>query len=292
MEGQCLTLRREPGLAVPFNEHWSVNSRGPALLLNTTWSETGYRVGFAPFPLYASSEGTLYNFEEIAARAAVRRSLIEAAVVSARVPGIVPAWHFDPLPNDGRRQRWNFVDGGYVDNSGSTSAVEIYEQIAKIKGKLPFQIDLRLVLLTNSESALDPARLHGSSYSDTVAPLKALLAVRSQLSSRAIAETIKRLAPGVQRRGLTARETDREMDSAVWLVNLEQGAFPLPLGWKISRITNVVVGYMLGRPEWCRPEAPAVGRQVEVQRALDAVIENSCVKSRILSLIRSAPDPS
>ena len=236
----CQPLQSGLGLTVPFDKHWSIDSLAPALLLNTTWSETGYRVGFAPFKLHAISDGTMFNFNEIAAPSAIERSLIQAAMVSARFPGIVPAWPIDPHPTDGRRQRWNFVDGGYVDNSGSTSALEIFEQIAQYlppptnasslyQRKYPplgMEIDLRLVLLTDAEPELVLADIQGTGYSDTVAPLKALLQVRSQLSSRAITQTINRIEPGIKRAKLTAREGS---SSKVWLVNLEQTVFPLPL---------------------------------------------------------------
>ena len=45
----------------------------------------------------------------------------------------------------------------------------------------------------------------------------------------------------------------------MWLVNLEQKVFPLPLGWMISRVSNDLVSYMLGRPDMCKAELPRAG---------------------------------
>jgi hypothetical protein len=299
----CAPLATGKGLDIGFSEHWSATSRAPGLILNTTWSETGYRVAFAPYPLHAISDGTMFNFAEIATANTIGRTLIEAAVVSARFPGIVPAW---PVinPRPGEKQRWNFVDGGYVDNSGATSALEIYTQLAQYlppaanasslyQRKYPplgMEIDLRLILLTDAEPEpeLELGKIQGSGYSDTIAPLKALLQVRSQLSSRAITQTINRVEPGIQRRQLTAREGD----SRVWLVNLEQTVFPLPLGWMISRVSNDIVSYMLGRPDLCQDEL--IRKQASdrrVQRAVETVVENSCVKKRIIDLVRSGETP-
>ena len=42
-----------------FKDIWSEREKLPALLLNATWVETGYRVAFSPFPLQHLGEGTL-----------------------------------------------------------------------------------------------------------------------------------------------------------------------------------------------------------------------------------------
>ena len=58
----------------------------------------------------------------------------------------------------------------------------------------------------------------------------------------------------------------------------------------ISRVSNDIVGYMLGRPDLCRNELlQANGGSKEVQRAVQTVVENSCVKKQMLELIRAAP---
>src|SRR5262249_16779596 len=43
-------------LASSFTGHWSPTSLAPALVLNSTWVETGFRVAFAPFPLHGTDE--------------------------------------------------------------------------------------------------------------------------------------------------------------------------------------------------------------------------------------------
>lgn len=131
------SLEAGTGLRAPFESHWDPGKQPgrPALVLNATWGETGYRAAFSPFELRPASDGTMFVFPSAKltgdfATAGVthqhaRRSLIEAAFVSARFPGIVPPYQVR-FESDGRKKVWNFVDGGYVDNSGATTATEIY----------------------------------------------------------------------------------------------------------------------------------------------------------------------
>ncbi len=296
---------KSAGLTIPFAGHWAVDKHPPALLLNTTWSETGLRVAFSPFPLHKHSDGTLFNFEEIVDfnklvdRRRGQRSLIEAAMVSARFPGIVPAWVIEHKPDGAVSPlRWNFVDGGYVDNSGATTAVEIYQQLARylpappgalqaVRRNAPFEIDLRLILLTDSEPARSFENINGTRYSDTLAPIYAMFNVRSELSGRAITRTIEQVEPGKSRSAVTGLDPN----SRVWLVNLEQNVFPLPLGWKISGVTNNLVTYLLGHRDNCKPELLKTikGEEYEVRRAVEAVVENSCIKKQVLQLVQGQP---
>ncbi len=295
---KCIPFVDIGRLSATFSNHWHPTGPAPALILNTTWSETGYRVAFAPFALHANSDGALFAFNEILGpnHPSAKPTLIQAAMVSARFPGVVPAWPVD-MPAPTKLLRWNFVDGGYVDNSGSTTALEIYQQLQRYvvtdanknaawRQFAPNGIDVRLIVLTDAEPARTFEDISGSNYSDTMAPLSALLNVRSQLSNRAISQTIEKIAPGRQRSELTAQDGTT---SQVWLVNLEQDAFPLPLGWKISGVTNNIVGYLLGRPALCQPGLIKRYPTEEVTRAVRAVVENSCVKKRILEAIRAEP---
>ena len=74
-----------------FAKHWDPKRAAPALVLNATWVETGYRVAFAPFSLRGVSAGIrsiLFATSNIRCAPRFRResSLATAAVVSARFP--------------------------------------------------------------------------------------------------------------------------------------------------------------------------------------------------------------
>ncbi len=74
----------------PYEDDWSATGAAPALILNSTWAEQGLRVAYAPFVL--SGEYPVYSFFDckILGDGAKGTPLINAAVTSARFPGILP----------------------------------------------------------------------------------------------------------------------------------------------------------------------------------------------------------
>ena len=89
---------RDPAAAAALNdtfddfaEHWSERSKAPALILNATWVENGFRAAFAPFPLHAI-DGSLYSFADKNMPDDPDLTLIKAAVVSARFPAVLPPY--------------------------------------------------------------------------------------------------------------------------------------------------------------------------------------------------------
>src|SRR5262249_51998893 len=84
-----------------FTHHWSADSLAPALVLNSTWVETGFRVAFAPFALHGTDE-SLYAFSHETMPGEKGISLIKAAAVSARFPGILPPYSTSTDAKKGR----------------------------------------------------------------------------------------------------------------------------------------------------------------------------------------------
>lgn len=290
------------GLRAPFEAHWDPGKQPgtPALVLNATWGETGYRAAFSPFELRPASDGTMFVFPSAKltgdfATAGVtpqhtRRSLIEAAFVSARFPGIVPPYQvrFDSA---GRKKVWNFVDGGYVDNSGATTATEIYLALrahltkqTTLRGVAAGKAAPRLFLILLTDVTTDPdvvAVASGTTLQDTVAPATALLNVRGQLADRAVTRAVSLLAadPG----NLSARS---EPIGNLLVVSLKQTDFELPLGWKLSRRTHDVIKTLLGRHELCDADKFRHARQDEARRV---IVDNSCVKRGLRGLLGASP---
>ena len=295
-----------------FVGHWNpATARVPAPILNTTWVETGFRVAFAPFQLKPTGDGTLYSFADRVfvgspgnESAEVRSvTVMQAAVTSARFPGAMGAWqlrdHVVEIAAPGRgngteqiTKTWNFVDGGYADGSGVSTALEIYQKLKSYieEGKradgrpLP-DIDLRLIVLTESPPQLDLSKVaNGTKFSDTVAPVAALLNVRSLLASRAVTSAADQLSsqdkivPGDIGLATTGRLGDPKRKSSLLVVRLDLDDFPLTLGWTISDFSNSTIRLMLGEAELCRDLEPAA------ERSRDTILGNSCVQRELLSL--------
>lgn len=283
----------------PFNSHWT-GTIAPALLLNATSVETGFRGVFSPFALDGIGEGTLFALsdlpdllsgksvegrKEIRARLDVQ-TVIDAAVTSARFPGVLPAW---PLSHRGLQL--NFVDGGYADASGATTAVDVFqtlkEHIAKREGAWrpslgagqpsdgvrplpPRTVLLRLILLTDNETTVDLASERGTRFRDIVAPVTALLNVRQLLARRAVKRAVSQVDP-----------------EEILKFEIDHRIFPLPLGWTLSNLSNNLVGAMLGSAQRpcvkneaaqndAMPAAPTLFHQV--------VGRNSCTHQEIIKL--------
>ncbi len=248
-------------LARPFSEGWSHTGDLPALLLNATWVETGYRVAFAPFALQAFGGGTLYSFGNLS-KGPSDPTLMKAAVVSARFPGLMPPWTFDL----GKGARVTFVDGGYADSSGVATAQQLYSKLKLIGGE---EVDLHLIALTDKSKALRAA--------STVEPVRSM-PVRSWLYDFFSPVTTLLLVRDLQsRKAVTEART--ELGEKMIVVQLDQNAFPLPLGWKLSGLSNDVIRLTIGDPERCAA-ADDKGNTV-----LSIANRNSCELKRIVDLI-------
>jgi hypothetical protein len=271
-----------------FHHHWSASSRAPALVLNATWAEKGERVAFSPFPL-GSHDNFLRAFSDIAPGHR-NIDLMEAAVVSARFPAILPP-HSLKVESPAQKvespaqkvespaqkvearesppQRWNFVDGGYSDASGATTALAIYRALANNKSR---KFRIILILLTSAnvqpQTATDPGFVSGTAFRDTLAPIDAVLQVRAKLASQAVARVCDYFGAHCKRNPL-------DPEAAVKIVRIEDESYRLPLGWKLSRTTYEVVRWMLGDANRC-------------EQTLDKRIvrSNSCVLQFVSQLLQ------
>ncbi len=157
-------------------------------------------MAFAPFNLHSTDE-SLYSFSDADMPSEqATTNLMEAAAVSARFPLIMPPFSVvmqnpDKLkPKKMDTKRWNFVDGAYSDNSGASTAIDIYRAIQKTPN-----VDLHIILVTSTNLApnLKDDSINGTVFRDTIAPLDALMKVRADLGDEAVARacTYVYLAP-------------------------------------------------------------------------------------------------
>lgn len=251
------------------------NEKQPALILNSTWVERAYRVAFSPFSLKPLGEGTLYSMEELPETFERRRanntiedmpdpSLLGAAVVSARFPFIMPPW----APYTDRKNRWTFVDGGYADSSGASTALELYNALKKEledrqeKESGSPKAKLYLLLLTDAY-ALDLDKISGGPLNDFVAPFVTIINMRDNSAKRSVTRAFS------------------QVHDELITIQLDQRSFPLPLGWTISDITSDIIRFSLGEPEACKhPDNDS-------DWTVSTVNNNSCALNRITELFSS-----
>ncbi|HEU0100609.1 MAG TPA: patatin-like phospholipase family protein [Allosphingosinicella sp.] len=246
--------------ARPFGEHWSIAGSGPALVMNTTDAASGARYLIAPFrlpqqrvpiaPAGQQPASTVGHFPFGKGRKDLRLST--AAVISARFPWLTPA---ALLPGEDDRPATRLVDGGYVDNSGLETALDIYEELrgrepapgqsappAAAAGPRPRFIVIAITgggLLTRNSFALG----------ETLEPIRALLSTRVSRSYVAL-ERAYRQMPMQEWRPIPLTAVRR---SQVRTVGLSNRYYDLPLGWRLSDRTRRIIALQSGRGWDCEP---------------------------------------
>jgi hypothetical protein len=278
-----------------FDAHWVPTGAAPALVLNATWVETGYRVAFAPFTLQVTDktplsetpeDTTLHSFRdkhfvELTDPMLGKMTLAGAAVVSARFPAVLPAFMLRGKDESKRDRYWNFVDGGYRDSSGALTALALFNTVRK---NSPADVEPRLILLTSKPPRFEPKNTYGTSASDLLSPLIAMLRVRDRLAEDAVIRTVADLARDEQAPGVVA------------VVETEPEIFKLSLGWRISNLTHKIVSVLMGDPRlanpdrcdkaWRPPEGTHVGRWVPT------LMKNSCVMRSVVQALNLDEEPA
>lgn len=149
-----------------------------------------------------------------------------AALLSARFPLISPAG----LITDGK-QTHRIVDGGYSDNTGTGTAVEIVKMVDAATRELDLTARIRPIILVVSNSPpaktdVAPSALLGGIFGLATEPLLALDAVRARIASD-------------YRRWL--KQVTDEMGSKVTVIEWrlpQKPDAPYPLGWYLSQQTS------------------------------------------------------
>jgi hypothetical protein len=252
-------------------------------------------------------DGTVYAFSDpkVLGGAKPEATLMHSAAASARFPGILPPYSIlkkrtsvlaETVPsstapgeksgtngakaasNDQKQeqQRWNFVDGGYSDNSGAATGLDIYNAISNaLKGSDDAsKIDLLLIILSGAKIDQSFKTIKGTSFRDIIAPIDAILSVRRLLAEEVVTRVTKSFE-------------EKNESTKLKIIELQDKLFELPLGWSISNTTFDVVSLLMGRSEHC-PKGPQPDKS---SRALSEVFRrNNCVMKDIKDAL-SPPGP-
>jgi hypothetical protein len=220
----------------------------PALFLNSTTVAEGKRFIQHPFqpvatpqrqPWTAGLDGSSWLDPRV--------PLSEAVLNSARFTYVSPAGTLEThLANPPVPDRMQLVDGGYFENSGSTTLLEL---MRLLRGKAKQQgLSLRFIVIHISNDPLMsdfieqhdathpmpfysaacpsvPGVMHEPVSGEAIAPLNALLDTRSARGEYARVQLLDSLRPDA---------TDPARGDMLWHFRLCPGNYPIPLGWTIS----------------------------------------------------------
>ena len=147
-------------LQAPFRSRWVFEKSPPALMLNTTRVNTGQRVLFSPFRLL-TTEPAWSEAAQTPWQLGFTRDVPTSTAIglSARFPIVSPAGDFEGAEFDwslrSHKRHISLVDGGYFENSGTATAMDLFAVLdaAVNENKLP--ISLRLIVIGGIEGVFD-----------------------------------------------------------------------------------------------------------------------------------------
>ena len=246
-------------LKADYQSHWTPDNNIPALLLNTTDVGSGKRVVISPFdidPAHPKDRDlcTLANLkrygkglDQTVESSSIHIPLSTAAFASARFPWVTPASTVT-LNNDciTAHPKARLVDGGYVENSGVETALDLIEKLKTVQGTSDAP-KFRIYLLSLVSGDFGD---HGSfAAGELMEPVRALLSTRNSrtyiaLNRAARDDTVpaKEEASGVPSFRAFAR------------TDLTGLFYSLPLGWTLSEKTGDIVSVSSGRFWDCLPK--------------------------------------
>lgn len=272
------------GFEDSYLAHWNPARSSPALLMNTTDAGSGRRVVMAPFLIQSAAvdrESSLIQFpfwrgEQVApaelripARVAnTDMRMSTAAGLSARFPWLTPAATLPVVDNaTGRESKLRLVDGGYIDNSGVDTVLDLIDALKPVADeirrraadpslKLPGRnvtyrpVSFKLIVLSSAEY---PKRT-SYSYGETLEPIRALLSTRESRASTAIERAERQFPPQDIAKVVIGTTTSVVSVSDVRRMALKAALYEMPLGWRLSERTRDIISKQSGRFWECEPD--------------------------------------
>jgi hypothetical protein len=231
----------------PFLSYWTPKDAWPALVMNTTEVVSGRRRVISPFG-YRSDDAQVLALTDMKMSGL---PLSTAAVLSARFPWITPpGWYEEKKvtrDGGGTDKAGTFenqlVDGGYFENSGVATALDIIRGIRSLTN-LRDKVSLRLIVLTRGE--YESETFFGTETLS--APIRALLNTRSARAIATIAGARRELSSD-----LISAAAKTQGIARVHGIDLRNMDYAPPLGWRLSKSTGFLIEAQNGRPEGCVP---------------------------------------
>lgn len=239
----------------------------PHLVLNVANIETGMQMALSPIDLSpvgqnidpsAKITGKIYDFFGATGADPFHLPLSTAVGLSARFPWVSPPGWFVQEPElppeqmatrakskrvkraKSQKTRYTFVDGGYVDNSGVATALNIAQYIDGLQPRR--NVDIRIIMISALWSPLDRAQFDpppDRPQGEIFPPISASTSTRVGRGYKTQFDAVFETRPG-----LSITET-----------GFYYGFEVLPLGWQLSDVSRNYIALFRGDPERCLANA-------------------------------------
>ncbi|HEX7817567.1 hypothetical protein [Dyella sp.] len=229
--------------AMYVDAHGRPNIATPALFLNSTTVAEGRRFIQHPFRSLASLDAQPWTAAFDGSQwLDPRVPLSEVVLNSARFTYVSPAGTLQAMARDAPLPaRLQLVDGGYYENSGTTTLLEVMNQLRVAAQRRNTTLRIIVLHISNDPDMTDFIDQHDRSIvtpwfsaacpatqpvrrdtesGEAIAPLLALLNTRSARGDYARTQLKNALHP--------------ESGDMLWHFRLCRGNYPIPLGWTIS----------------------------------------------------------
>lgn len=235
----------QPFAALYESAQGDVSTNVPALFFNSTTVGQGWRFVQHPFRPFAHSPWT--TAYDGAHWLDPRVPLSEVVLNSARFTYLSPAGTLQTATNAALSPAsFQLVDGGYFENSGATTLLELIQRLRAIAAAQGQPVHFIVLHISNDPSLHDfidthdpsrplpfysvacprtPSSTEQHSYGEATAPLVALLDTRNARGEYARSQLLA---------SLQVNTADPGNGDVLWHMRLCPGNYPLPLGWTIS----------------------------------------------------------
>ncbi|MEG4962663.1 MULTISPECIES: patatin-like phospholipase family protein [unclassified Microcoleus] len=206
-----------------FYKHWQPQGKAPALVLNTTVVQTGDRLVISPFKI------NLPNKKNIAIdEPDLDLKLSTAAGLSARFPYFTPVGWYQSSKD---KSKLHLADGGYFDNSGIPTALDIGRNLQQLPG---YGTTFEIVYLSLIDGQFNEptTQLKSEGLNELLSPVRALFSARESRSRSAVELSMFTL---------NDKTNDKTTDAPLkykfrtLFLNKSGNGVKLPLGWLISK---------------------------------------------------------
>lgn len=233
----------------------------PALVLNTTNVETGMRMAISHLDIHEENDAPLETLLDVDAQLTL--PLSTAAGLSARFPLVAPAGHLLISQGADRVEKRRYVDGGYFENSGTSSVFDIFNALRVSSWAEGRKVDL-YILRIGSPNALP--RYGGHGFGELLSPIRTLLNTREARGTVAKAQMFTSILD-------QNRISRSQRKFGVIDFELQQRTVPLPLGWSLSKSAREEIAAQLNQSYDC-------------DKGVADVTLNSCSRDAVLRILR------
>lgn len=269
--------KSERALEKAFLDYWNPEQYPdtPALIFNTTEVASGERLVIAPFTFAGAGLDVLPVFDcNRYGSQRISPVLSAAAGVSARFPWITPAAYFhravvDPKPNEDDTVKVRLVDGGYFENSGVATALDLIRGIVAAVGEKEDAPRVEINLLVFTSAGFD--KRHPTALGELIDPVRTLLATQNARAGITVEESIVALD------GMSTSKS--KVHANVIKLELGGNGYPLPLGWRLSEVTRHLITHANGNERHCDMDFTDLDR-------IDTDISSSCAKKLVYQRLK------